>query len=45
MDLQVFLRKCLTHDQKDKFEFTKEMIINALKDTEFNFINKNLNSN
>ena len=45
MELQVFLRKCLTHDPKDKFEFTKEMIINALKDKEFNFINKNLNSN
>ena len=39
MEFIVFLRKCLTHDHKDKFEFTREKITNVLKDREFLFIN------
>ena len=40
MDLKVFLRKCLTHNEKDKFEFTRKMIEIVCKDKSFIFINE-----
>lgn len=40
MDLQIYIRKCITHDQRDKFDFTEKLITKHLGNKQFQFINK-----